>query len=62
MSRQNDDKSIKKFNSLCTRCLRPCKQPVTCLLVDCPRYYPLPFKVEKHSYQQLNLFEEKKKK
>ena len=59
---QNDDKSVKKFNPLCIKCLRPCKQPEISLLVECPRYYPLPFKVEKHRYKQLNLFDEKKKK
>lgn len=52
----------KQLNPLCTKCLRPCKQPVTCLLVECPRYYPLPFKVEKLRYTQLDLFDDKPKK
>ena len=51
----------KQFNPLCSKCLRPCKQPATCLLVECPRYYPMPFKVEKHRYTQLDLFDPKKK-
>lgn len=62
MSMQDDGKSDKKFNPLCIKCLRPCKQPVTSLLVECPRYYPLPFKVEKHRYSQLDLFDKKRKK
>lgn len=58
----NQDRiSDKQYNPLCSKCLRPCKQPVTCLLVECPRFYPLPFKVEKHRYAQLDLFEPKKK-
>jgi hypothetical protein len=45
-------------NLLCARCLRPCKQPAAALLVECPRYFPLPFKVERHRFDQLSLFEE----
>ncbi len=56
------DTSDKNLNPLCIKCLRPCKQPVSSLLVECPRYYPLPFKVEKHRYTQMDLFDEKKKK
>jgi len=51
----------KAFNPLCIKCLRPCKQPAANLLVECPRYYPLPFKVEKHRYDQLGLFDKKEK-
>lgn len=48
------------YNRLCMKCLRTCKQPVANLLLECPRYYPLPFKVEKHRYEQLGLFDKKK--
>ncbi len=53
------DKS-QPFNALCLKCLRSCKQPVSNLLIECPRYYPMPFKVERHRYDQLDLFGEKK--
>lgn len=45
-------------NRLCMKCLRACKQPAANLLLECPRYFPLPFKVEKHRYDQLSLFDE----
>jgi hypothetical protein len=45
-------------NPLCAKCLRPCKQPVTALLLECPRFFPLPFKVERHRFDQLSLFDE----
>jgi len=53
-----DDKSI---NKLCRKCLRNCKQPVANLLLECPRYYPLPFKVEKHRFDQMGLFDSRGK-
>jgi hypothetical protein len=59
---KNGGTSEKSYNPLCIKCLRSCKQPATSLLVDCPRYYPLPFKVERHRYSQLNLFDGKKQK
>lgn len=43
-------------NKLCAKCLRHCKQPASALLVDCPRFLPFPFKVEKNRYEQLDLF------
>ena len=46
------------LNKLCIKCLRPCKQPAAALLLECPRYYPLPFKVERHRFDQLDLFDE----
>jgi hypothetical protein len=46
------------FNLLCTKCLRPCKQSATVVLVECPRFFPLPFKVERHRFDQLELFKE----
>jgi hypothetical protein len=48
----------KKVNPLCLKCLRNCKQPAANLLLECPRYFPLPFKVEKHRFDQLGLFED----
>jgi hypothetical protein len=47
----------KATNALCLKCLRNCKQPVCNLLVECPRYYPMPFKVELYRYDQLDLFD-----
>ncbi len=44
-------------NPLCLKCLRPCKQPATSLLLECPRYFPLPFKVAKHRFDQMSLFD-----
>jgi hypothetical protein len=44
-------------NPLCLKCLRPCKQPATSLLLECPRYFPLPFKVAKHCFDQMSLFD-----
>ena len=46
------------INPLCARCLRPCKQPAAAVLVECPRFFPLPFKVEKHRFAQLDLFDD----
>jgi hypothetical protein len=46
------------INPLCRKCLRQCKQPVSCLLVECPRFFSLPFKVEKHKFDQMGLFDE----
>jgi hypothetical protein len=43
-------------NPLCGRCLRHCKQLVSVLLLDCPRFQPFPFKVARHRYEQLELF------
>jgi hypothetical protein len=50
----------KSINPLCLKCLRECKQPATNLLVECPRYFPLPFKVDKHKFDQMGLFDEDK--
>ena len=55
MKSSQDDKMI---NPLCQKCLRECKQPAANLLVECPRYFPLPFKVEKHRFDQIGLFED----
>jgi len=48
----------KALNPLCLKCLRNCKQPAANLLLECPRYFPLPFKVEKHRFDQMGLFGE----
>jgi len=49
---------VKTKNPLCLKCLRECKQPAANLLLECPRYFPLPFKVDKHRFDQMGLFEE----
>jgi hypothetical protein len=49
---------IPCVNPLCAKCLRACKQPATALLLECPRFFPLPFKVERHRFDQLSLFDE----
>ena len=46
------------FNPLCNKCLRPCKQSATVVLVECPRFLPLPFKVERYRFDQLELFKD----
>jgi hypothetical protein len=50
--------SLKDCNTLCRKCLRPCRQPADALLIDCPRYLPRPFKVAEHRFDQLDLFGE----
>jgi hypothetical protein len=47
---------VKAINTLCVKCLRDCKQPADNLLLECPRYFPLPFKVEKLRFDQMDLF------
>lgn len=54
MKSSPDEKTI---NSLCLKCLRSCKQPAANLLLECPRYFPLPFKVDKHRFDQMSLFD-----
>lgn len=44
------------INPLCAKCLRKCKQPAAVLLVECPRFFPMPFKVARHRFDQLELF------
>ncbi|TLM67362.1 MAG: hypothetical protein FDZ69_04520 [Deltaproteobacteria bacterium] len=43
-------------NALCAKCVRRCKQPATAVLVECPRFFPMPFRVERYRYDQLDLF------
>lgn len=45
-------------NPLCAKCLRSCKQSPTVVLIECPRFFPMPFKVERHRFDQLGLFGE----
>jgi hypothetical protein len=47
---------INPVNKLCAKCLRHCKQTETIVLIDCPRFLPFPFKMEKNRYEQLDLF------
>jgi len=51
----------QELNTLCKKCLRPCKQPSNCLLISCPRYQPPPFKIETPKFSQLDLFATPKK-
>lgn len=46
------------LNPLCAKCLRPCKQAAAVVLIECPRFFPLPFKVERHRFHQLELFDD----
>ncbi len=55
----NTTPEAKKFNPLCRKCRRNCRQPAGVLLIDCPRFLPYPFKVATHRYDQLELFGEK---
>jgi len=57
MSEEKDE----EINKLCLRCIRQCKQPAAILMLECPRFQARPFKSEKHRFQQLDLFGEKKK-
>lgn len=47
---------LEECNTLCRKCLRACRQPAAALLVDCPRFFPRPFKVAEHRFDQLDLF------
>jgi hypothetical protein len=56
-----DKENKEPQNKLCLRCVRSCKQTERILMLDCPRFQPRPFKSESHRYQQLDLFNEKKR-
>ena len=45
-------------NPLCLKCIRHCKQDESSLLVDCPRFQPYPFKIEKMNFEQMGLFQD----
>lgn len=53
------DKDIPANNKICRRCVRPCKQPATMVMLACPRFQPRPFKSEELRFQQLELFDSK---
>jgi hypothetical protein len=57
---KNGDKS-DLANKFCRKCVRTCKQTDQILMLDCPRFQPRPFKMEEHRFQQLDLFNKKKK-
>lgn len=50
--------SFPDCNPLCAKCVRTCRQPLAVLLLECPRFRPFPFKIEKNRYEQLELFGE----
>jgi len=53
------EKNTPAINKLCRRCVRSCKQPVTMVMLACPRFQPRPFKSEELRFQQLELFDSK---
>jgi hypothetical protein len=57
----NKDENQKPMNKLCSKCVRSCKQSDQMLMLDCPRFQQRPFKSDTHRYQQLDLFNEKKR-
>ena len=59
MPREKTHLTRSECNSLCRRCVRPCRQPVGVLLIDCRRFQPFPFKISEHSFSQLELFADK---
>ena len=50
--------SREEVNRLCQRCLRPCKQPCSIIMLECPRFQPRPFKIETLKFQQMELFKD----
>ena len=51
------EKNQFEVNKLCRRCIRPCKQPDTMIMLNCPRFQPRPFKSEVLKFEQLDLFD-----
>jgi hypothetical protein len=49
--------SREDCNSLCARCVRHCRQPAAVRLLECPRFRPFPFRIEKNRFEQLDLFD-----
>ncbi len=45
-----------EINKLCKRCVRHCKQPVSMVMLECPRFQPRPFKSDNHKFEQMDLF------
>ena len=56
MPREKTHLTRSESNPLCRRCVRPCRQPAGVLLIDCRRFQPFPFKINEHSFSQLELF------
>ena len=52
------EKNQFEVNKLCRRCIRPCKQPDTMIMLECPRFQPRPFKSEVLKFEQMDLFDE----
>ncbi len=50
------DDSASRFNPLCARCARSCRQSAAVKLVECPRFVPYPFKLRPQPKKQLELF------
>ncbi|MCB5296162.1 MAG: hypothetical protein LHW52_06405 [Candidatus Cloacimonetes bacterium] len=36
----------RKYNRICQKCLRKCKQPQSVALLSCPRFDPIPVQME----------------
>ncbi|MCF6267360.1 MAG: hypothetical protein L3J57_12555 [Desulfuromusa sp.] len=49
-------KTDQTVNKLGRKCIRTWRQDESVLLVDCPRFLPRPFKSEKLTFTQLDLF------
>lgn len=47
---------VTEPNRICSKCLRTCKQQLTVVLLECPRYLPRPFKSPSYRFSQLDLF------
>lgn len=56
MARSERLLSRQEANPLCGKCVRRCRQPLTVLLLECPRFRPFPFKIQVRNYEQLELF------
>ena len=54
--RENTRLTRSECNPLCRKCVRLCRQPAGVLLLDCPRFQPLPFKIAEPFSGQLDLF------
>ncbi len=52
------EKNQFEINKLCRRCIRPCKQPDSIIMLNCPRLQPRPFKSEVLKFEQMDLFDE----
>jgi len=58
MPRADDIPPRNESNPLCAKCVRRCRQPLSVRLLECPRFRPYPFKLEKSRFEQLPLFED----